>query len=603
MIGESIAILESSHVKDTESEITPKKEPPHNHYLSAVTPSPKTIKNFPMDSSSTSAIGGSSFLSRLETDDYTVSSSSVDDADFESTDLDVDSYEPAHDFLYHIVDTNSLSGRDEKQLFFPPNYTNNTEYKATIPSYFLCQITNQIMIDPVIDHEGNTYERHAILRWLVLYQNTSPVTGNALCMDDLRQDTLVKVAIDKARKDAWVKYILNLNMMEESDIDADDKESEIKEEFSFEGMTFSRDLKGKRSNSARRQLENSEKSDLEIYVDCERFTDGSSCNESTQSGTNETEKSENSISSLGKKEIKVVAATSLSSSNTEQPEPLIRPGTPPPSNPSNLLPQKGEWNPSIKSASSESTSQKRQQYNSPERLPENPIISSVSLPNKASLFSSPTSSSLPVTSSITSMSTTISIGMDNIHNGWTVPLGVHKVICSIPGLVVSTHVHRRSTPVKRTVRDINNNCVEKDLILAPGAFVEVLETQVHGGRVRGRILLEEEDLEKSGNVHKKKKSKKKKSLLEKRLKRKSKIFHRGRAKKKTGDEESCAGGDILSVDNLVKYSGWISLQWADDDEDVDIAARLGSGVDEDAGPWTGEFHSASAFDFSTNSTN
>ena len=133
--------------------------------------------------------------------------------------------------------------------------------------------------------------------------------------------------------------------------------------------------------------------------------------------------------------------------------------------------------------------------------------------------------------------------------------------------------------------------------------MEVLETQVHGGRVRGRILLEEEDLEKSGNVHKKKKSKKKKSLLEKRLKRKSKIFHRGRAKKKTGDEESCAGGDILSVDNLVKYSGWISLQWADDDEDVDIAARLGSGVDEDAGPWTGEFHSASAFDFSTNSTN
>lgn len=130
--------------------------------------------------------------------------------------------------------------------------------------------------------------------------------------------------------------------------------------------------------------------------------------------------------------------------------------------------------------------------------------------------------------------------------------------------------------------------------------MEILETQVHGGRVRGRIVWEEEDLEcvdgknRLRRKKKKTKKKKKKSLLEKRPKRKSKIFQRGRAKKKKTDDDNGThhedeDDDSVDENNMVKYSGWISVQWADDEEeDGNVAARLGSGSDEDAGPWTGK---------------
>lgn len=129
--------------------------------------------------------------------------------------------------------------------------------------------------------------------------------------------------------------------------------------------------------------------------------------------------------------------------------------------------------------------------------------------------------------------------------------------------------------------------------------MEILETQVHGGRVRGRIVWEEEDLEcvdgSKNRLRRKKKmktKKKKKSLLEKRPKRKSKIFQRGRAKKKKNDDDGTRHedeDDLVSDENMIKYSGWISIQWADDEEeDGNAATRLGSGSDEDAGPWTGK---------------
>lgn len=137
------------------------------------------------------------------------------------------------------------------------------------------------------------------------------------------------------------------------------------------------------------------------------------------------------------------------------------------------------------------------------------------------------------------------------------------------------------------------------MVIAPRSYVEILETQVHGGRVRGRIVWEEEDLEcsegsssgKKLRRKKKKNKKKKKSLLEKRPKRKSKMFQRGRAKKKMEDDgtHEDEDDDSVSDENMVKYSGWISVQWADEEEeDGNVVARLGSGSDEDAGPWTGK---------------
>jgi hypothetical protein len=43
----------------------------------------------------------------------------------------------------------------------------------------ICPITQEVMREPVIDREGNTYEKSAILEWLKS-TNTSPITRNVI---------------------------------------------------------------------------------------------------------------------------------------------------------------------------------------------------------------------------------------------------------------------------------------------------------------------------------------------------------------------------------------------------------------------------------------
>jgi hypothetical protein len=43
-------------------------------------------------------------------------------------------------------------------------------------SSFLCPITRKLMTDPVIDPDGNSYERSAIENWLKEY-STSPIVS------------------------------------------------------------------------------------------------------------------------------------------------------------------------------------------------------------------------------------------------------------------------------------------------------------------------------------------------------------------------------------------------------------------------------------------
>ncbi len=45
-------------------------------------------------------------------------------------------------------------------------------------SNFLCSITHQLMTDPVIDPEGNSYERSAIEIWLKEH-STSPIVSSS----------------------------------------------------------------------------------------------------------------------------------------------------------------------------------------------------------------------------------------------------------------------------------------------------------------------------------------------------------------------------------------------------------------------------------------
>ena len=54
-----------------------------------------------------------------------------------------------------------------------------------IPEKYLCSITSQVMIDPVIAADGHTYEREAIEGWLEAH-NTSPKTNETLEDEKLR---------------------------------------------------------------------------------------------------------------------------------------------------------------------------------------------------------------------------------------------------------------------------------------------------------------------------------------------------------------------------------------------------------------------------------
>lgn len=65
-------------------------------------------------------------------------------------------------------------------------------------STFLCPITHELMTDPVIDPDGNSYERQAIEDWL-RRTNTSPITRTPLSAADLRPNRALKQTIDEYR--------------------------------------------------------------------------------------------------------------------------------------------------------------------------------------------------------------------------------------------------------------------------------------------------------------------------------------------------------------------------------------------------------------------
>lgn len=53
------------------------------------------------------------------------------------------------------------------------------------PAGFYCPLTMELMNDPVIDAEGNTFEKEAILAWLER-SSLSPLTRNHMLVTDLR---------------------------------------------------------------------------------------------------------------------------------------------------------------------------------------------------------------------------------------------------------------------------------------------------------------------------------------------------------------------------------------------------------------------------------
>lgn len=72
---------------------------------------------------------------------------------------------------------------------------------TVIPQSYYCPITQEIFKDPVIDPDGNSYEREAIEDWLAR-NSTSPITRRPLTLNDLRPNRALKESIEAFMKQA-----------------------------------------------------------------------------------------------------------------------------------------------------------------------------------------------------------------------------------------------------------------------------------------------------------------------------------------------------------------------------------------------------------------
>lgn len=74
----------------------------------------------------------------------------------------------------------------------------------TIPSSFTCPLTMEVMVDPVLDTEGNSYERSAICQWLK-QSRTSPLSRQPLTERMLIPNVALKSVIHDTMGMKWVQ--------------------------------------------------------------------------------------------------------------------------------------------------------------------------------------------------------------------------------------------------------------------------------------------------------------------------------------------------------------------------------------------------------------
>jgi hypothetical protein len=69
--------------------------------------------------------------------------------------------------------------RFERTASLPSKDASSPQEDRDVPKGFMCPLTMDIMYDPVLDPEGNTYERRAIMEWL-RHKRNSPVSRQPL---------------------------------------------------------------------------------------------------------------------------------------------------------------------------------------------------------------------------------------------------------------------------------------------------------------------------------------------------------------------------------------------------------------------------------------
>lgn len=107
----------------------------------------------------------------------------------------------------------------DPHLFYPynENYTMIAvpEPSKKVPSSFYCPLTMEVMADPVIDTEGNTFERKALLEWLSRYAlspiSRQPLNSHLVVPNHALRDTIHAVMgapwVAKRKEELEVQYL------------------------------------------------------------------------------------------------------------------------------------------------------------------------------------------------------------------------------------------------------------------------------------------------------------------------------------------------------------------------------------------------------------
>ncbi|CAB9499924.1 U-box domain-containing protein [Seminavis robusta] len=94
----------------------------------------------------------------------------------------------------------AMQGLQEDSAVDSTNTDDSKKARTTkdLFAYFVCPITQVLLQEPVIDHEGNTYERGAIFDW-VQEHGVSPITRNSLSIEQLCDNTTIFEVIIQER--------------------------------------------------------------------------------------------------------------------------------------------------------------------------------------------------------------------------------------------------------------------------------------------------------------------------------------------------------------------------------------------------------------------
>ena len=104
------------------------------------------------------------------------------------------------------------------------------EFKDSVPEAFICPLTHELMKTPVIDREGNTFEKDAIEKWLADGNAVSPVTRNPMRSTDLAPNQAISNAIEEFLEDPKSKsadYVAPMPVMTPAPYDAIQRELQV----------------------------------------------------------------------------------------------------------------------------------------------------------------------------------------------------------------------------------------------------------------------------------------------------------------------------------------------------------------------------------------